>query len=129
MGYPEDVRYTAEHEWARLENGLVTVGITSYATEQLGDVVFVELPEVGKQLEAMKAFGVVEAVKTVSDLYAPVSGEVVEVNTGLSDHPGMVNAEPFGEGWLIRIRPTRVEELQKLLTSVDYERLVEEQHA
>jgi glycine cleavage system H protein len=129
VGYPDDVRYTAEHEWARLENGVVTVGVTSYATEQLGDVVFVELPEVGKKLEAMKPFGVVEAVKTVSDLYAPVAGEVVEVNATLTDNPGLVNEEPFGEGWMVRIRPTRVEDHQKLLSSVDYEKLVEEQHA
>ena len=105
MTFPDDVRYTAEHEWARLENGVVTVGITSYATEQLGDVVFVELPEVGKRLEVMKPFGVVEAVKTVSDLYAPISGEVVEVNAALADNPGMVSEEPFGDGWMIRIKP------------------------
>ena len=87
MEYPEDVRYTAEHEWARVEGGLVTIGITSYATDQLGDVVFVELPEVGRKLEATKPFGVVEAVKTVSDLFAPVAGEVVEVNGALADNP------------------------------------------
>ncbi len=126
MGFPEDVRYTPEHEWARLENGLVTVGITSYATEQLGDVVFVELPEVGKKLEAKKTFGVVEAVKTVSDLYAPVGGEVAEVNTALADNPGAVNSEPFGEGWMIKIRPSRPEDLKALLNSQDYEKLIEE---
>ena len=129
MGYPEDVRYTREHEWARLESGIVTVGITSYATDQLGDVVFVELPEVGKQLEAGKPFGVVEAVKTVSDLYAPIAGEVVEVNTALSDNPALVNQEPFGEGWMIRVKAARPDDVQKLLSSVDYEHLVEEQHA
>ena len=129
MAYPDDVRYTAEHEWARLEEGLVTVGITSYATEQLGDVVYVELPEVGNKVEAMKSFGVVEAVKTVSDLYAPVSGEVVAVNTALADQPGMVNQEPFGEGWMIRIRPSHPGELQKLMSSAEYEKLTEEQHA
>ena len=129
MRYPDDVRYTAEHEWARLEEGVVTVGITSYATEQLGDVVFVELPEVGLKLEATKPFGVVEAVKTVSELYAPISGEVVEVNGELSDNPGLVNAEPFGEGWMIRIKPSRPEDVQALLSNVDYEKLTEEQHA
>ena len=129
MGYPEDLRYTAEHEWARLEEGVVTVGITSYATEQLGDIVFVELPEVGKKLEAMKPFGVVEAVKTVSDLYAPLAGEVVEVNAALSDQPGQVNAEPFGDGWMIRIKPARSDDFKKLMSAVDYEKLVEEQHA
>jgi glycine cleavage system H protein len=129
VGYPEDVRYTREHEWARNDSGVVTVGITSYATDQLGDVVFVELPEVGKQLEVGKAFGVVEAVKTVSDLYAPIAGEVVEVNGALSDNPGLVNQEPFGDGWMIRVRAANPAELQKLLTSSDYEQMIEEQHA
>ena len=129
MSYPDDLRYTAEHEWARIEGDVVTVGITSYATDQLGDVVFVELPDVGRKLEAMKPFGVVEAVKTVSDLYAPIAGEVVEVNAALGDNPGLVNEEPFGDGWMIRVKPTRPEELQKLLSHVDYEKLVEEQHA
>jgi len=127
--FPDDVRYTAEHEWARLENGLVTVGITSYASEQLGDVVFVELPEVGRALEAMKPFGVVEAVKTVSDLFAPISGEVAEVNARLTDQPGMVNEQPFGDGWMIRIRPSRPEDVQRLMSSRDYQKLVEEQNA
>lgn len=129
MAFPDDVRYTAEHEWARLEEGIVTVGITSYAAEQLGDVVYVELPEVGRKLEATKPFGVVEAVKTVSDLYAPVSGEVVEVNPAISDQPGIVNEEPFGEGWMIRIKPTNPQELDKLMSHVEYEKLTEEQHA
>lgn len=129
MGFPEDLRYTAEHEWARLENGLVTVGITSYATEQLGDVVYVELPDVGRRLEALKPFGVVEAVKTVSDLYAPLAGEVAEVNGALADNPALVNQEPFGEGWMVRIKPDRAEDFQKLMSSSDYEKQVEEQHA
>jgi len=129
LGYPDNVRYTREHEWARLENGVVTVGITSYAVEQLGDIVFVELPDVGRKLDAMKPFGVVEAVKTVSDLYAPVTGEVVEVNALVRDRPGLVNQEPFGDGWMVRIKPSRPEDLQKLLSRVDYEKLVEEQHA
>ncbi len=128
MGFPKDVRYTAEHEWARLEGGLVTVGITSYATDQLGDVVFVELPEVGRKLEAMKPFGVVEAVKTVSDLYAPIGGEVAEVNAALADNPALVNQEPFGDGWMVRIRPDRTADFQGLLSPIDYEKLVEEQH-
>ncbi|MBI5708965.1 MAG: glycine cleavage system protein GcvH [Candidatus Eisenbacteria bacterium] len=129
MAFPDDVRYTPEHEWARLEGGVVTVGITSYATDQLGDVVFVELPEAGKQLEARKAFGVVEAVKTVSDLFAPLAGEVLEVNAALADNPALVNQDPFGEGWMIRLKPANPHDLEKLLSSVDYEKLVEEQHA
>jgi glycine cleavage system H protein len=129
LAFPDDRRYTAEHEWARLEDGLVTVGITSYAAEQLGDVVYVELPEVGRKLESMKPFGVVEAVKTVSDLYAPIAGEVVEVNNALSDQPGIVNEEPFGEGWMIRVKPSNPQELDKLMSHVEYEKHTEEQHA
>ena len=129
MGYPEDVRYTRDHEWARESAGVVTVGITSYATEQLGDVVFVELPEVGGTLEVGKTFGVVEAVKTVSDLYAPVAGEVVEVNPALTDNPALVNQDPYGEGWMIRIRVSDAAGLKDLLSSSDYERHIEEQHA
>ena len=129
MGYPEDVRYTREHEWARLEGALVTIGITSYATDQLGDVVFVELPEIGKPLEAGKPFGVVEAVKTVSDLYAPITGEVVEVNHALADNPALVNQEPFGDGWMIRVKASKPDELKSLLSSADYAQLIEEQHA
>jgi glycine cleavage system H protein len=129
VGYPADVRYTREHEWARMENGLVTVGITSYATEQLGDVVFVELPAIGKKFDASKPFGVVEAVKTVSDLYSPVSGEVVAVNDELAGNPALVNQEPYGEGWMIRLKPRDAGEFNKLLSSRDYEKLLEEQHA
>lgn len=129
MAYPDDVRYTKDHEWAREENGVVTIGITGYATDQLGDVVFVELPDSGKQLEAGKAFGVVEAVKTVSDLYAPITGEVVEVNSALADNPALVNQSPYGEGWMIKIRPADAGQLAQLLSHVDYEKLIEEQHA
>jgi glycine cleavage system H protein len=128
VAFPDDVRYTQEHEWAREEGGVVTVGITSYATEQLGDVVFVELPEVGRALEAGKSFGVVEAVKTVSDLYAPVAGEVVEVNGAIGDNPALVNQEPYGEGWLVKIRPASAVDFGRLLSHVDYEKLVEESH-
>ena len=129
MAFPAELRYTDQHEWARQDGGTVTVGITSYATDQLGDVVFVELPAVGRKLEAMKPFGLVEAVKTVSDLYAPVSGQVVEVNTGLSANPALVNQQPYGEGWMIRLRPRDPSELSRLLSSQDYEKLVQEQHA
>ena len=125
MSFPDDLKYTAEHEWAREQAGVVTVGITGYATEQLGDVVFVELPAVGRKVEAGKPFGVVEAVKTVSDLYAPVAGEVVEVNAALGDDPAAVNREPYGGGWMVRIRPSDPGALSKLLSSTDYAKLVE----
>ena len=129
MQFPSDVRYTAEHEWAKLDNGLVTIGISGYATDQLGDVVFVELPSVGKRVEAGKSFGVVEAVKTVSDLYAPVAGEVVAVNEALAGNPALVNQSPYGEGWMIRIKPDDAGALQKLMDSGAYAKHVEEQHA
>jgi len=129
LGFPEDVRYTSEHEWARLSGGLVTIGITSYASEQLGDIVYLELPEVGKKLEATKPFGVVEAVKTVSDLFAPVDGEVAEVNPALADNPALVNQQPFEGGWLIRVRPRNAADIERLLTSAAYQKLVEAQHA
>ena len=129
MQFPADVRYTAEHEWARLEDGVVTVGITGYATDQLGDVVFVELPAVGRRVEAGKGFGVVEAVKTVSDLYAPVAGEVTAVNAALADNPALVNQSPYGEGWMIRIKPDDPGSLSMLMDSGSYARHVEEQHA
>jgi glycine cleavage system H protein len=128
VSFPENLRYTREHEWARKDGDLVTVGITSYATDQLGDVVFVELPETGRHLEAMKPFGVVEAVKTVSDLYAPLAGEVVEVNGTLADQPGIVNQEPYAGGWLIKIRPDAAGDFEALLSSADYVNHVEEQH-
>jgi glycine cleavage system H protein len=129
VGYPSDLQYTSEHEWVRQEGGLLTVGITGYATEQLGDVVFVELPEVGRKVEAMKPFGVVEAVKTVSDLFAPVGGEVVEVNISLGDNPALVNQAPYGDGWMIRLKPTNPDEMKALMSSDDYERFLEEQTA
>ena len=129
MTFPEDVRYTREHEWAREQGGVVTVGITGYATDQLGDVVFVELPDVGRKLDAGKTFGVVEAVKTVSDLYAPVAGEVVEVNGALSDNPAVVNADPYGQGWMVKIRLADPKSFAALLSSADYAKLVEEAHA
>jgi len=127
--FPQDVRYTTEHEWARLEDGVVTVGITGYATDQLGDVVFVELPPVGKRVEAKGSFGVVEAVKTVSDLYAPVAGEVVAVNAALADDPAAVNRAPYGEGWMIQIRPEDPGEVMGLMDHEAYARHVAEQHA
>jgi glycine cleavage system H protein len=101
---PEDLRYTKDHEWVRLEEGEGTVGISAYAAEELGDIVFVELPAVGRKLEAGSSFGAIESVKTASDLYAPVSGEVVAVNESLSSRPELVNSDPYGEGWMVRVR-------------------------
>ena len=115
MQVPDELRYTDDHEWLRLEEGEGVIGITAYAASELGDVVFVELPEVGANLEAAQAFGVIESVKTASDLYSPLAGEVVAVNGQLSDRPELVNDDPYGEGWMIRLRladPTAVEGLK-----------------
>jgi glycine cleavage system H protein len=121
---PADLRYTKEHEWAKLEGDKARVGITAFAQEQLGDVVFVELPKVGTKVTAMKTFGVVESVKAVSDLYAPLSGEVVEINAELPKKPEIVNAEPYGKGWMIVIKLADIKEWDGLISAADYEKLV-----
>ena len=124
MEFPANLRYTKEHEWARQEGNRVVVGITDYAQKELGDVVFVELPEVGTTIEAMGTFGVVESVKAVSDLYAPVSGTIVEANTILEDQPELVNASPYGQGWMAVIEVVNPEEFQQLLTAAAYQAYV-----
>src|ERR671934_784692 len=113
---PVDRRYTTEHEWIKPEGDHYVVGITSFAQDQLGDIVYVELPKVGDRVEAGKAFGVVESVKTASDLYAPVSGEVIEVNTTLTDQPQTVNDDPYSAGWMIKVRTDSASALDGLLT-------------
>jgi len=123
---PTDRRYTKAHEWIRLDGDLATVGITQYAADQLGDVVFVELPETGRALDKFAAFGVVESVKAVSDLYAPVAGEVAEANGALADAPELVNQDPFGAGWMIRIRVADDGQLDELLDAAAYEQLTAE---
>ena len=117
---PPDLSYSEEHEWTSVDGDVGTVGITDYAQSELGDIVFVELPEVGQVLAQGQAFGTVEAVKTVSDLYAPVSGEVVEVNEALAEDAGRVNKEPYGAGWMIRIRLTHPAEVAGLLSAQAY---------
>lgn len=124
MSVPTDLRYTRDHEWIRLEGDVATVGITQYAADQLGDIVFVELPDVGRTLEAAKAFGVVESVKAVSDLYAPLAGEVAEVNGALSGAPELVNSDPYGEGWMIRLRVAPDATPPDLLEPAAYDDLV-----
>jgi glycine cleavage system H protein len=120
---PAELRYTREHEWAKVEGDRARVGITAFAQEQLGDVVFVELPKVGAKVTAMKTFGVVESVKAVSDLFAPVTGEVVEVNAELSKKPEVVNTDPYGQGWMLVIRMSTPREADGLMTAADYEKL------
>ena len=124
MEFPANLRYTKEHEWARQEGNRVVVGITDYAQKELGDVVFVELPEVGTIVAATDTFGVVESVKAVSDLYAPVSGTIVEANIILEDQPELVNASPYGQGWMVAIEAAFIEELQQLLTAAEYQAYV-----
>ena len=123
---PDDLRFTKEHEWVRMEGDEATVGITQYAADQLGDIVFVELPVVGRVLEQHATFGVVESVKAVSDLFAPVAGEVVGVNDALADKPELVNGEPFGDGWMVRVRLADAAQVEGLLDAAGYERLVAE---
>jgi glycine cleavage system H protein len=122
--FPADLRYTREHEWTRVEGNRARVGITQYAQDQLGDVVFVELPSVGTRVRQMQSFGVVESVKAVSDLFAPLSGEVVEANEGLRDRPEQVNQDPYGAGWLIVIALGDPGEVDALMSAADYEAYV-----
>jgi glycine cleavage system H protein len=121
---PEDLRYTKDHEWVRVDGEEATVGITEYAAGQLGDIVFVELPEVGRKLAQFAAFGVVESVKAVSDLFAPLSGEVVETNDALAGSPELVNRDPHGEGWMVRLRLSEPGEVDQLLDASAYDALV-----
>ena len=127
MDFPEDLRYTREHEWARTKGGTVVVGITDFAQDQLGDVVYVELPDVGDPVKKGESFGVVESTKAVSELFAPLSGKVVEVNDPLSDAPETVNEDPYEEGWMIVIEPSDPKELDELMDAKAYRAFVEEQ--
>jgi glycine cleavage system H protein len=121
---PADLRYTKDHEWVRVDGDEATVGITAYAADQLGDIVFVELPDVGRALAQFAAFGVVESVKAVSDLFAPLTGEVTAGNERLSGSPELVNAEPYGEGWMVKLRLTAPDELDELLDATAYDALI-----
>ena len=124
MSIPDDLQYTKSHEWVRAEDGTVTIGITDHAQEELGDVVFVELPDVGVTIGTGDAFGTVESVKAVSDLYTPVGGEVVEVNSSLEDAPEKINDDPYGEGWIVKLSTS---EEADLLSPEEYEKVVEEE--
>ncbi len=124
--YPEDLRYSEEHEWVRWEDDEAVVGITHYAQDQLGDVVYVELPAPGDAARQSEPFGVVESVKAASDLHSPMSGRISAVNDALVEHPELVNEDPYGEGWMIRLEPTDRAELDGLLSAAAYRSLVEE---
>ena len=121
---PTDLRYTKDHEWVRIVGDDATIGITAYAAEQLGDIVFVELPETGRALEQFAAFGVVESVKAVSDLFAPLSGEVTETNAELGPKPELVNSDPYGGGWMIRVRLAEAAQVDALLDPDAYDALI-----
>ncbi len=123
---PKDLHYTKEHEWVRVDGDVATVGITDYAAHQLGDIVYVELPEVGRTLTQFATAGVVESVKAVSDLFAPVGGEVIDTNAGVSDHPETVNADPYGEGWMLKVRLSDTAQIDELLDATAYEELTRE---
>ncbi len=124
MMVPKELKYTEEHEWARVEDDIVTIGLTDYAQKELGDIVFVELPNEGETLEQSEPFGTVEAVKAVSEIYAPVSGEVVKVNDSLDDTPQLINQDPYEEGWLVKVRLSDAGELENLLDPDQYRELI-----
>lgn len=122
MNYPEELKYTKDHEWIKIEGDTATVGITSYAQGELGDIVYVEVETVGEELEENEVFGTIEAVKTVSDLFLPISGEIIELNEEIEDAPEKVNEDPYGEGWIIKMKVADPEQLNGLLSADDYKK-------
>lgn len=126
MNFPTNVKYTSEHEWIRLEGDIAYVGITDYAQDQLGDIVFVDIPTEGETLEKGETFGTIEVVKTVSDLFLPIGGKVLEINPALEANPELVNQDPYGEGWLIKIQPTDLSEMEDLLDAEAYKQTINE---
>ena len=126
MNVPAELKYTKEHEWIRVEGEEAVVGITDYAQEQLGDIVFVDVTTEGETLEKGEVFGTIEVVKTVSDLFLPIGGEVLEINPELEEHPELVNKDPYGDGWLIKIKPTDTTEMDELLDAEAYKQIINE---
>ena len=124
MNFPQNLRYTNEHEWIRVEGDIAYVGITDYAQDQLGDIVFVDIPTVGESLEAGESFGTIEVVKTISDLFLPVEGEVLEQNEALEENPELVNKDPYGEGWLIKMKPVELKDVENVLDAEAYKAVV-----
>ena len=120
MNIPNDLRYTADHEWIRLEGDIATVGVTDYAQCELGDIVFVEVETEGEELDAEEVFGTIEAVKTVSDLFLPVAGEIVEFNSALEDDPSLINNDPFGDGWIIKVKVSDTSDVEALMNADAY---------
>lgn len=124
MNFPQNVKYTKEHEWIRLEGDVAYVGITDYAQQQLGDIVFVDIPTVGEELEADEVFGTIEVVKTISDLFLPIAGEILDQNEALEENPELVNQDPYGEGWLIKMKPANVADIDNLLDADGYKAVI-----
>ncbi|GAB4185905.1 MAG: glycine cleavage system protein GcvH [Calditrichia bacterium] len=124
MNVPGELKYTKDHEWAKIEGDIATIGITDYAQSELGDIMYVELPSVGDSVEKEKPFGTIEAVKAASDLYAPLSGEIVEVNEALNDAPETVNNDPYGDGWMVKIKLSNPDEVADLLDDSKYKELL-----
>lgn len=124
MNFPQNLKYTNEHEWIRVDGDIAYVGITDYAQERLGDIVFVDIPTVGETLEAGETFGTIEVVKTISDLFLPIAGEVLEQNEALEENPELVNKDPYGEGWLIKVKPADVKAVEDLLDAEAYKAVV-----
>ena len=124
MKFPENLRYTKDHEWVRLDGEIAAVGITDFAQKELGDIVYVDVETIGKDLKAGEVFGTVEAVKTVSDLYMPISGTITELNPNLSSEPEAVNTDPYGKGWMIKIKPSNKADIDSLMPAAGYEKLV-----
>lgn len=124
MNIPAELKYTKDHEWIRVEDDLITIGITDFAQSELGDIVYVEVETLDETLEAEEVFGTVEAVKTVSDLFLPVAGEIVEFNEALEDEPEKVNSDPYGEGWMVKVKVSNLSELDNLLSAEDYKALI-----
>ncbi len=124
MNFPEELKYTKDHEWVKVEGDTITVGITDFAQKELGDIVYVEVDTLDEELEQEEVFGTVEAVKTVSDLFIPVAGEVVEFNEVLEDEPEKVNTDPYGEGWMVKIKVTDVAQLETLLSVEEYKKII-----
>ncbi|MEK6539289.1 MAG: glycine cleavage system protein GcvH [Deltaproteobacteria bacterium] len=127
MEFPKDIKYTKEHEWARAEGNIITVGITDYAQDSLGDVVYLELPAEGTTVTKDETFGVIESVKTVSDLYSPITGTVIEVNDALVDNPEVINDDPYGDAWILKVEMNAPAEFAELLTADEYKKYVEEE--
>ncbi len=124
MSYPQELKYTKDHEWMRIDGDIATIGITEFAQGELGDIVYVDINTVGKELAAEEVFGTVEAVKTVSDLFLPVAGTITEVNAALEANPELVNSDPYGEGWMVKVKLSNPADADALMAAADYEKLV-----